>query len=124
MKKLIFTIGTALSTLTGFANNAHTNNPENPIIVYIVQDTVTSPLSIASEKTAEEIIAEDNKITESTIEAASPLNPGKSLESIVTEDNQVVETVNGKTYPLDFKKINQKQGVLKIKTGKRLIGSL
>jgi hypothetical protein len=128
MKNLIFTIATVLVAFTN--SNAHANQNESSDTAAItVSDSVAAPVSldVTTEQSMQQVISEDIKIVETTIEPVSPLQPGKSFEGIVTEDAQVIEnTLTKDVYPLDFKKINQKnQDALKIKNNKqRLIGCL
>ena len=72
----------------------------------------------------EQLISEDSKIIESQMETVAPLLPGKSAQEIMADDNKIIEGANtGEVYPLDFKKINQDKKALKL-DNKRLIGSL
>jgi hypothetical protein len=128
MKNLIFTIATVLVAFTN--SNASTNQNESSDTAAItITDSVAAPVSltVATEQVMEQVVSEDIKIVETTIEPVAPLQPGKSFEGIVSEDAQVIESpLTKEVYPLDFKKINQKnQDALKIKNNKqRLIGCL
>jgi hypothetical protein len=128
MKNLIFTIATALVAFTN--SSAHTSQNESLDTAAItVSDSVAAPVSLnlTTEQAMQEVVNEDIKIVDSTIEPVAPLQPGKSFEGIIAEDAQVIESnLTKEVYPLDFKKINQKnQDALKIKNNKqRLIGCL
>lgn len=94
-----------------------------------VNDTaVAKPESInGNEKITAAAIAEDSKIIESESVAVAPLLPGKSQEEIIADDNLVTENASKEIFPLDFKKINGKKKSPKapIKShSERLFGSL
>lgn len=95
-----------------------------------VNDTaVVKPESInGNEKATAATIAEDSKITESESVAVAPLLPGKSQEEIIADDNLVTENVSKEIFPLDFNKINGKKkspkAPIKNSNNERLFGSL
>jgi hypothetical protein len=62
------------------------------------------------EKPVEEIIAEDNKVIESNISAeVRPLYLDRTLEDVIAEDNAIIEGDTPQAQPLDFDSINKKQ---------------
>lgn len=68
----------------------------------------SSVITTAFVKTTEELIAENNLVTENTESEVQPLSVDFELENRIGEDNQIIEsTISNATYPLDFEKINR-----------------
>ena len=66
-------------------------------------------------KTTEELIAENNLITQNTQAETQPLSIDFTLENRIEEDNQIIEsTISNVTYPLDFEKINHNLKRIKV----------
>jgi hypothetical protein len=95
-----------------------------------VHDTaIVCAVSLTGEETVLEAIAQDVKVTETTVEAAAPLLPGKSPDEVIADDNLVIDgRVNKEILPLDFNKINGVEKKAKKRTIKnsneRLVGTL
>lgn len=68
----------------------------------------SSVMKTAYVKTTEEVITENKLITEGKEEAVQPLSIDFAAEERIAEDNQIIEsTISNVTYPLDFEKINR-----------------
>jgi hypothetical protein len=128
-KNLVFTIGSALLAFT----NVNAGNVVNATEVNSgskVHDTaIVCAVSLTGEETVLEAIAQDVKVTETTVEAAAPLLPGKSPDEVIADDNLVIDgRVNKEILPLDFNKINGVEKKAKKRTIKnsneRLVGTL
>lgn len=66
-------------------------------------------------KTIEDVIAENNLVTESKEETIQPLSLETTVEDRIAEDNQIIEsTISKDFFPLDFEKINSKIQCAKI----------
>ena len=69
---------------------------------------------IATNRTIEEIIEEDKKITEFQDEDAQQLIFTTTSEEVIKENNQIIEsTLNDEAYPLDFELIKKYENALK-----------
>ena len=127
MRKLIFTIGTVLVSFTGaFAetNDRQTNTKVEMATVGDSTDVKPEALFVTTTvKSDEQIILDDIEVTESELEVVAPLLPGKTTDEVIDDNNKIIEGIEVEVSPLDFKKINQQQKVLKL-NNKRLIGSL
>jgi hypothetical protein len=120
----------------------------------IADQAIVNPEIImgANQKTMEEVIAENNKITESTIvNDGSLIYIEKSIEDIIVDDNKIIESANttelrplyldttiedkiaednaiigndaaNEVQPLDFEKINKSQAAPKQTNIKMLVG--
>lgn len=125
MKNLILTIAVALAAITGsFANNndGGIKYPQSAEMV-MEPENISTPVTI---ETLERTIAEDSKIIESdTVPAVEAAGLDRILYTI-GQDRKITESQNEDTvYPLDFRKINKKTVVLKLKSQKPvLVGSL
>jgi NDP-sugar pyrophosphorylase family protein len=130
MKNSIFTIAFALIAFTNvaLAGNGNAKREDKTLKVYASDSTVTAPQTLidgAFSKEMEDVIAEDQKITESTIHEDEPVLRGKTIEEVIAQDNQIIESTIAKdVYPLDFRKIDTKSTVKMGKCNDRLMGSL
>jgi hypothetical protein len=73
------------------------------------------------EKSAEEIIATDKKVTEAPNAEIRPLYLERTIEDKIAEDNAIIENTAIEVQPLDFDSINKKQLILK-KDNSLLVG--
>jgi hypothetical protein len=63
-------------------------------------------------KTVEEIISENNLVTESKEDVYQPITLEKTIEDSIIEFNQIIEsTISNEVYPLDLEVINSKQAI-------------
>jgi hypothetical protein len=122
MKKSIFNLGIALLAFTNvaLAEKIDQSNEKGTFSVAFhapVGDVVLQPESLANaERPIEEIIDEDNKITESAIPAAAPIYTRLTIEETIAEDNKIIESqITNDVYPLDFTRINRNPDFTKIR---------
>ncbi|MET0759917.1 MAG: hypothetical protein ABWZ56_05825 [Flavobacterium sp.] len=76
----------------------------------IIESSISNEVSfLYIEKPIEEVIAENNQITESPVSTEiQPLQIEKAIEEIITEDNKIIESTISKEFqPLDFEKIKK-----------------
>lgn len=72
----------------------------------------SSVVKSSNVKTVEEIISENNLVTESTEDVYQPITLEKTIEDSIVEFNQIIEsTISNEVYPLDFEVINSKQAI-------------
>ena len=70
--------------------------------------------NLITNRTIEEIIEEDKKITEFQDEGAQPLITNTTTEEVIKENNQIIEsTSTNEVYPLDFELIKKYENALK-----------
>lgn len=82
----------------------------------IIESTFTNDgMVFFFEKTTEEVIADDNKITDSNITTEiSMLHIEKSTEEVIADDNAIIEgNVADEAQNLDFEKINRSSVLVK-----------
>ncbi len=68
----------------------------------------TSVIKSTYTKTLDEVIAENNLVTDTCEESYQPISLEMSTEARIAERNEIVESsVDNEYYPLDFEKINR-----------------
>jgi hypothetical protein len=82
----------------------------------------TSVVKPSNVKTMEEIISENNLITETTEVVYLPITLEKTIEDSIVEFNQIIESNDtNEVYPLDFEKINRSLQCLKVSNNKATV---
>ena len=72
------------------------------------EEVATTSIAITYKKAIEEVIAEDNLITESPEEEIQVAPFDKSVLKVIAEDNKIIEDIKATEFnPLDFEFINQ-----------------
>ncbi|MDI1317092.1 hypothetical protein [Flavobacterium sp.] len=101
-----------------FATISVDNNQQESLMVFAdssrstigTETVIFNPSSVITTvyvKTTEELIAENNLVTQNTEAEAQPLTVDFTVENRIAEDNQIIEsTISNVTCPLDFEKIN------------------
>lgn len=101
------------------AIESNLDSVQNTIEVTLKKQVVNSEsefifTDIAINRTIEEIIEEDKKITEFQDEDAQQLIFATTLEEVIKENNQIIEsTLTNEAYPLDFELIKKYENALK-----------
>jgi len=124
MKNLILIAGVAVMS---FTNPISATTTGDTVIKYPHgTEEVMTPKSITDvqAKTIEEVIAEDNQITESADAGESADSNMDVMAYTIAEDNRIIESdFVDVVYPLDFEKINRKLFV-KVNDKQRMLGEL
>lgn len=69
-------------------------------------------ISVHYKKTIEEIIEQDQKITDYSEVLYQPLTIDTTIEDFIRINNQIIDsTINNEIYPLDFNKINEQNKI-------------
>ena len=125
MKRSILNLSIALIAITNvaFANGNEDHTIKNP---KFTEETVMCPqhLPTVHSKTIDEVIDENNRITESEFaEEKGALR--KSIEDIIEENNNIIESdFADVVYPLDFSRINRKPVVRMLQPKPILVSQL
>ena len=119
-----------------FATISVDNNQQESKIVFAdssrsivgVDTVIFNPSSVIKTvyvKTTEELIAENNLITQNTEVEAQPLSVDFTIENQIAEDNQIIErTILNVTYPLDFEKINHNLKRIKVSNNEAITADI
>jgi len=82
----------------------------------------SSVVKSSNVKTMEEIISENNLVTESKEDVYQPITLEKTIEDNIVEFNQIIEsTISNEVYPLDFEVINRSLQGLKVSNNKATV---
>ena len=82
----------------------------------------SSVIKSSNVKTVEEIISENNLVTESPEDVYQPITLEKTIEESITEFNQIIESNDtNEVYPLDFEKINRSLQCIKVSNNKATV---
>ena len=125
MKRSILNLSIALIAIANvaFANGNEVHTIKNP---QFAEETVMCPqhLPTVQSKTIDEVIDENNRITESEFaEEKGALR--KSIEDIIEENNNIIESdFADVVYPLDFSRINRKPVVRMLQPKPILVSQL
>ena len=110
MKRSILNLSIALIAITNvaFANGNEDHTFKNP---KFTEETVMCPqhLPTVHSKTIDEVIDENNRITESEFVEEKDAIVSNSIEDTIAEDSKIIESdFEDVVYPLDFSRINRK----------------
>lgn len=106
----------------------YANNPRSIEEVIAEDNKITENTPVNNgdllyiEKAVEEVIADDNKIIEASPAEIRPLYIERTIEDKIFEDNTIIEGILDAPQPLDFETINKKQMIFKKADSNLLIG--
>ena len=126
MKRSILNLSIALIAITNvaFANGNEDHTIKNP---QFAEETVMCPqhLPTVHSKTIDEVIDENNLITESEFVEEKDAIVSNSIEDTIAEDSKIIESdFEDVLYPLDFSRINRKPVVSLVQPKPILVSQL